>query len=340
MKTLIFVILALVFFASVLLDKARRTVSVKELRRRARGGKNANNSNLYKLVAHGESLKLFLWLAGGISGAILFINLAGFSESLTVIALLLAAWLVLGDRPLDTEGFFWKLAGLISTPTLKIVGFLHPVLVRFTKLFSKLRPIRVHTGLYDKDDLLDLINTQNRQLDNRVPDEDLKIAFGSLTFGDKLVRDVMIPRHEIKFVAATDTVGPLLMDELHASGFSRFPVVEAPTKEANPKVIGTLYLKDLLDHSGKGRVKDVMRKGANFINESQTLREALNAFLKTQHHLLVVVNNFEEIAGIISLEDVMEQILGQKIMDEFDRYEDLRAVAEHDAKKEHNHHTA
>lgn len=332
-------LLALVFLASVLLDKTRRTVSVKELRRRARGGNDANTSAIYKLVAHGESLKLFLWLVGGISGAILFINLAGYSAVLAVIALLLAAWVVLSERPLDTEGFFWKLAGLISPPTLKVVGFLHPMLVRFSKFLSNLRPISLHTGLYDKDDLLELINTQNRQLDNRIPEEDLKIAFGTLTFGDKLVRDAMTPRREIKLVAATDTIGPLLMDELHASGFSRFPVVEAPTKEANPKIIGTLYLRDLLNHSEKGRVKDVMHKGANYIEESQNLREALNTFLKTQHHLLIVVNNFEEISGVISLEDVMEQILGRKITDESDRHEDLRAEAEHEAEQDKKGHS-
>jgi CBS domain containing-hemolysin-like protein len=338
-KTLIFVVLGIIFLSCVLLDKACRTVSVKELRRRARGGKNTNTSTIYKLVAHGESLKLFLWLAGGVSGAILFVNLALYSTVLAVFAFLFAAWLVLGDRPLNTNGPLWNLAGIISVPTLKIVGLLHPVLVRIAKLFSKLRPVRIHTGLYDKDDILELVNAQNRQIDNRIPEEDLKIAFGALTFGDKAVRDIMTPRREIKFVAATDAVGPLLMDELHTSGFSRFPVTDAPTKEANPRIVGTLYLKDLLDHPDRGRVKDVMRKGANFINEAQNLREALNAFLKTQHHLLIVVNNFEEIAGVISLEDIMEQILGSKITDGFDRYEDLRAVAGMEVGKEHSQHS-
>jgi CBS domain containing-hemolysin-like protein len=70
-----------------------------------------------------------------------------------------------------------------------------------------------------------------------------------------------------------------------------------------------------------------MKKGATFIKESQTLREALAGFLKTQHHLFVVVNDFEEISGVISLEDVMEQILGEKIIDETDKHEDLRAEA-------------
>jgi CBS domain containing-hemolysin-like protein len=339
-KALVIAILVIVFLSCVLLDKACRTVSVKELRRRARGGKDAKTSSIYKLVAHGESLKLFLWLVGGTAGAFLFIKVASYSTAAAVATILITAWLVLSNRPLNTKGILWKFAAVISVPTLKIVSFLHPILVRFSKFLSKLRPIHLHTGIYDKEDLLELINNQNRQIDNRIPEQDLKIAFGSLTFGDRAVRDVMTPRRELKLVSATDAVGPLLMDELHATGFSRFPVVEAPTKEANPKIVGTLYLKDLLDHPDKGRVREVMRKGAYFINESQNLRDALNAFLKSQRHLLIVVNNFEEIAGVISLEDVMEQILGSKIVDEFDRYDDLRAIAGVEAKKEHDQHTA
>jgi CBS domain containing-hemolysin-like protein len=297
--------LALGFLASVILDKACRTVSIKELKRRARGSKDKNTSSIYKLAAHGESLSLFLWLVGGACGAVLFVKIASTSAALAVLAVLVASWLVLSKRPLKIDGWLWKLAAIISVPTLKLVSFLHPLLVRLSKFTSSLRPVHIHTGLYDKDDLLDLINSQNRQIDNRIPEEDLKITFGALTFGDKLVRNVMTPRREIKFAVATDAVGPLLMDELHASGFSRFPVLEAPTKEANPKIVGTLYLKDLLDHTDKGRVKDVMRKGAYYINESQSLRDALNAFLKSQRHLLIVVNNFEEISGVVSLEDVM-----------------------------------
>jgi CBS domain containing-hemolysin-like protein len=57
-------------------------------------------------------------------------------------------------------------------------------------------------------------------------------------------------------------------------------------------------------------------------------------YLRTQHHLFLVVNEFEEIVGIITIEDVIEQIIGRKIVDEFDQYADLRAVAKQLARKE------
>jgi Mg2+/Co2+ transporter CorC len=61
----------------------------------------------------------------------------------------------------------------------------------------------------------------------------------------------------------------------------------------------------------------------------------LQAFLKTKRHLFIVVNGFEEVIGIVTIEDVIEQIIGQPIMDEFDQYQDLRAVAIRMADKIH-----
>lgn len=334
MKTLIFVVLALLFLVCVLLDKAYKTISVKELRRRARSGKDKNTANIYKLVSLGGSLKTFLLLVGGLSAAGFLLILAKFSLPITLIAVLLGAWAAMSDRSLKTDSFLWKIAGIISVPTFKIVHFLHPVLSKFSKSVSNLKPVNLHTGLYDKEDLLELLNIQNQQVDNRIPESDLMIAFGALTFGDKLVRDIMTPRRAIKFVAASDTIGPLLMDELHKSGYSRFPVVKVPTKEANPEIVGTLYSKEVMAHQSGGKVADVMKKGVHIISEKQNLREALNEFLKTQHHLLIVTNDFAEIAGVISMEDVMEQILGQKIADESLHPEDPRAEAEKEATEE------
>ena len=70
-----------------------------------------------------------------------------------------------------------------------------------------------------------------------------------------------------------------------------------------------------------------MRSRIFYINEAQSLREALAAFVKTRAHLLIVVNNFEEIVGTLTVEQLAEQILGHKITSEFERYDDLTSVA-------------
>jgi len=59
----------------------------------------------------------------------------------------------------------------------------------------------------------------------------------------------------------------------------------------------------------------------------QTLDHAMQAFNRTKHHLFIVVNEFEDIVGVLSINDVIAQILGKKVIDEFDKYDDLKEVA-------------
>jgi CBS domain containing-hemolysin-like protein len=86
-------------------------------------------------------------------------------------------------------------------------------------------------------------------------------------------------------------------------------------------------LRDVMNHKGSGAVRDEMHKNVEYINEDQTLYEALAAFLKVQVQMLVVLNNFGEAAGLLTLDKVLEQILGEVPQTEFDNYEDPEAVA-------------
>jgi magnesium and cobalt transporter len=129
-------------------------------------------------------------------------------------------------------------------------------------------------------------------------------------------------------------VGPLLLDELHKTGHSRFPVIDGDIDH----VVGTLHIKELLtlgDKSSKTAAQ-AMESRVFYINQDQTLDHALAAFIKTRHHLFIVVNGYRETAGILTLEDVMEALLGREIVDEFDVHDDLRIVAARNAKTNNN----
>ena len=83
-----------------------------------------------------------------------------------------------------------------------------------------------------------------------------------------------------------------------------------------------------------------MRPEVYFINEHQTLDHALRAFIKVRHHMFIVVNEFEDVVGVLSIEDVLEQIIGHQIVDEFDKFDDLREVAKYHANQKHQQHQA
>ena len=327
MKIALAVILGVVFLAALWLDATLRSVSVKELRRRARQDKSA--AALYKLAAFGHSSELLLRLIGSfcVAGLVLVcINSAGWIGFVTVV---IAIWLAWSVRRAPVSRIAAAIASLI-TPVVSLFAPMLRILSR-----SKKQP---HTQLYDREDLVDLLKNQRQQVDNRIPREEIKIAENALSFSDKKLASVMIPRRKVKWVAASDAIGPMVMDELHKTGFVRFPVTKQTPKSSNPAIVGSLYLKDLLEHlEDKGHIRDIMQPGAGYINESQNLLEALNGFLKTGQNLLVVVNNFEEVVGVLTLEDVLKQIFGNEVLDkEFDSYHDLRAVASQDLQKENS----
>lgn len=339
MKLISILVLLGLLYCSVLLGSASRILPLKEIKRRARSQRDPQAARIYALSAYGLSAELFLWAIAALSAAGGLLLAASYGSWQLFILAVLVAWILWNRQTHNFSSWRWQLAAFLAQGASRLVSFLQPVLGPAAEWLEQKRLSLLHTNVYEKEDLLELIKAQGYQADNRISELELKAASGALTFGDKIVGDVMTPKRVVKMVAATDTIGPLLMDELHASGFSRFPVVKEPTKSANPEIIGMLYLHDLVGHAEKGRVRDVMKKKVYFINETQNLKDALKAFIKTEHHMLVVVNNFEEITGVITVEDVIEQILGEKIVDEFDRYDDMRAVAGVEAKADESKHS-
>lgn len=160
-------------------------------------------------------------------------------------------------------------------------------------------------------------------------DELLRIQAG-LALDSHSVEDVMTPVSVVDTIDVHESLGPLVLDSLHKTGHSRFPVIEGDINH----VVGILYLHDIINlKSAKSTVKEAMDPRVHYIHEKQSLERALHGFLKTHRHLFVVVNDYRETVGVLTLEDVLETLLGKKIVDEFDRYDDLRAVAESNPRK-------
>ena len=332
-------LLSILFFiavtvGSVSLQKTYSKYNRKELKRRANKGDELAQA-LWKAVSYGLSLNVLLWGLIGLSAAILFV----------LMSTTLPNWMaILGCASILWLSFAWlpnvrvseaseKLAKFAAPTLSKIMQKLYPLLNKIAGFVSKHSKIHVHSGLYEKEDFIELLDSQQKQADNRMTNAELNIVKHALTFSDLLIRDVMTHKRVIKSVKAKDSMGPILMAELHDSGFSRFPVIDD-----DEHVVGTLYLRDLVKAKASGPVNKLMSKKVYYVNEEKHLGHALQAFLKTKHHLFIVVNGFEEIVGLITIEDVLEQVLGKQIVDEFDKYEDLRAVAALQAKKDAKSH--
>jgi putative hemolysin len=335
MGTVTLVLLGLLSVISVSLQRTYSKLSLKELKRRAREGDDIA-VGLSRATSYGQSLNAILWALVGITSAVFFVAVSrrtpvwfAFSSIATVL------WLSYVWLPATRVSYLSeKLASFAAPVFVKALHYLDPVIKSLLRLVHKYKPIHIHTGLYDRLDLLELLERQQVQPDNRIEKTELEIAMNALKFGDIKIGDRMIPRRKVKLVSSSDSLGPIIMDELHASGFSRFPVYEG--KQDN--IVGTLFLHDLVRIKDKGTVGSNMRKEVYFLHEDQSLNDGLQAVLKTHRHLFVVVNKFEEFVGIITSEDILESIVGKPIIDEFDNYDNLRAVAAREANRDHDEH--
>ncbi len=194
------------------------------------------------------------------------------------------------------------------------------------RLLRTVTPTTDERIVSSREELIHTVESLGTLLTN----DEKKLIVNGLEFKTKTVEQIMTPRGVVETIAKTELIGPLTLDQLHRTGHSRFPVTDGDIDH----IVGILHIKELLIRFDKKSptAETVMESHVYYINQEQTLEHALAAFLKTRHHLFIVVNGYRETAGILTLEDVIEALLGRKIVDEFDVHDDLRVVAERSAK--------
>ena len=145
-------------------------------------------------------------------------------------------------------------------------------------------------------------------------DSEKKLLKGIVQFGTMDVKEIMKPRMD---VVAFDVKEPFqkLLQDIRDSGFSRVPVF----KNSLDKIVGILYIKDLLAHFDKGDDFNwqTLVRAPFFVPENKMLDDLLREFQSKQIHLAVVVDEYGGTSGIVTLEDIIEEIVGE-INDEFD----------------------
>jgi CBS domain containing-hemolysin-like protein len=219
--------------------------------------------------------------------------------------------------------------GLIKSWSQRLYNRFEKDIIRFIKkapyLFKLLRSMPSsgdgNRPIASRQELQHLVDESVGVLTN----EEKSLIVHSLSFGDQLVSSFMTPKSMIDSIKNSEFLGPLTLDDLHKTGHSRLPVVKGDIDH----IIGILNLQSLLalDIKRSTTAEKAMEPKVFYIRGDQSLQHALAAFLKVKHHLFIVVNEFRETVGLLSLEDVIEALIGRKIIDEFDNHDNLREVA-------------
>ncbi len=149
--------------------------------------------------------------------------------------------------------------------------------------------------------------------DSETTKDEQKILKGIVTFGNTDTKQVMCPRIDV-FALDEETSFTEVVSQIVSKGFSRVPVY----RDTIDTVIGVLYVKDLLSHFDKENYEwTKLLRAPYFVPENKKLDDLLQEFQVKRIHLAVVVDEYGGTSGVISLEDVIEQIVGD-ITDEFD----------------------
>ena len=173
----------------------------------------------------------------------------------------------------------------------------------------------------DREQLIELLHSAYER--HLIDSDALSIIEGALAMSEMAVRDVMVPRAQMDMIDIADppeTFIPYVLEMAH----SRFPVFEGE----RDKVLGILLAKDLLRFYAEETfdVREMLRP-AVFVPESKRLNMLLRDFRANRNHMAVVVDEYGGVAGLVTIEDVLEQIVGD-IDDEYDYDEDEDNIVE------------
>ena len=169
----------------------------------------------------------------------------------------------------------------------------------------------IHPGLDSKDEL---IETLAEAEDNQVIGTDARVMLeGVLRMADRTAADIMVPAPRMDVLDINAPYDELL-GQVIRDGHSRFPVYEGD----RGNIIGILMAKDLLklQRSPTLHVRALLRP-VSFVPETKGLYDLLREFRTNRHHMSILIDEFGEVAGLVTMEDVLEEIVGE-IEDEFD----------------------
>ena len=163
----------------------------------------------------------------------------------------------------------------------------------------------------DREQLMQLLHSAHER--NLLDADALSITEGALAASEVSVQDVMVPRAMMEFVDIDDPLDKIIA-QVNRTAHSRFPVID----DSRDNVVGILLAKDLLRvrHDRAFNLRDWLHP-AIFIPESRRLNVLLREFRVSHNHMAIVVDEYAGVSGLITIEDVLEQIVGE-IEDEYD----------------------
>ncbi|MGW8696321.1 HlyC/CorC family transporter [Streptomyces lavenduligriseus] len=206
-------------------------------------------------------------------------------------------------------------AAYVLLPLARIMGPVPSLLILIGNALTPGKGFR-HGPFASEAELRALVDLAEKE--SLIEDEERRMVHSVFELGDTLVREVMVPRTDLVTIERFKTIRQALTLALR-SGFSRIPV----TGESEDDIIGIVYLKDLvrkthISRDAEGDLVSTAMRPAVFVPDTKNAGDLLREMQKERNHVAVVIDEYGGTAGIVTIEDILEEIVGE-ITDEYDR---------------------
>lgn len=293
------------------------SLDTHSLARRAKHG-DKNAATIYPVRKNGNLLLATLLLGNVAVNTTLSIFLGTIASGVVAGIIATALIVIFGEivpQAVISRYALWFGAKTIWFTKLAIViGY--PITWPIATILDRLLGSELPTT-YSKSELMDIISEHEDSEHSNIDADEERIVHGALQFSHMRVREVMTPAEEVVSFDENQRLNDDFFNKVTDSGFSRLPVYSG-----NPSnIVGILYAKDLLIEDEHIRIKETeeaLETDFLSVKTSGLLDVVLERMLKSRQHMAVVYNSQDKFVGVITMEDIIEEIIQREIVDEDD----------------------
>ncbi len=293
------------------------TLNKNDLRRQAELGIEAAQK-IYPIRRHGNQLLTTLLLGNVVVNTTLSIYLASLTDGLVAALIATGLIVVFGEivpQAVIARNALWF--GALASPFVRLIMFLlWPIAWPIGKALDKALGNETPTT-YSKHEIMHIISEHEDSEHSPIDADEERIIHGALQFSHLQVHEVMTPIAGVQMFEVGQRLSRELYEDIIEKGYSRYPVYR-DTKE---NIAGILFVKDLLieeDGITIDETKEAFETNFMKIKQNELLDRTLARMLKQKRHLAIVYNTTGALVGVISLEDIIEEIIQTEIEDEDD----------------------
>jgi len=279
---------------------------------------------IYPIRKRGNLLLCTLLLGNVATNSTMAIFLGDIASG--VMAGLISTSLIVIFGEILPQAFFSRYAltvGAYSVGIIKLFIFLlYPIAFPLSWCLDKILGEELPT-VWNKQEIQEIIKAHEGHHESEIDEDEGRIIMGALSFSERVARDIMTPKTVVFHLEKTTILDIEQLNKIKTSGFSRIPILE------NDKVLGILYTKDLIGLTDFTKtVEDFLREQDLIsVKESLKLDNLLNHFINKKKIIAIAYNDYGTYTGIVTLEDVIEEIIRVEIIDEDDISTDMQELA-------------